>query len=341
MSGFLMIAKREEKDNFQIWQVAYSNGEARRITSDSFDHHDFRLTADDRCLITVQVERNNTISIIDDRVTSDLQSHEIMKGYSRNDGENGLAWSPDGKLVYAAKVDGNGDIWSMNADGSDRKRLTSAADLDVQPVVTRDGRSIVYVSRTNGRRNIWRMDIDGAHQTQLTAGNSELEPTITPDAKVVLFTNGDFGKRLLYSVSIDGGSANRLSEKNIRGPAAVSPDGRLVAVFFLDEKSEPKRWKILIMYFDGREMKVLDPSPPVNSNSSLKWTADGSGLTYSVSNEGQSSIYFLPIEGGPPRQVSNPAIGAITWFDWSPDGQRLAIARLTESSDAVLLRNFR
>jgi Tol biopolymer transport system component len=335
-----MIAKLSEQDSFQLWQVSFSNSDPVRITSDTFDHLDFRLTADGSTLVNVQVERDNTITL-DDATAGDNQSKQIAAGNGRNDGENGLSWSPDGRLVYAARQDGNGDIWSMKADGTDRRRLTYSPELDVQPTVSSNGRYIVYVSRTAGRSNIWRMDADGGNQTQLTTGNSELEPTVTADGRWVLFTSMDHGKRLLYRVSIDGGDSQRVSDKHIRGPAAAAPDGKAIAMFFLDQNVEPLKWKILIATLAGEPIRTIDPSQPIDTNSSLKWTVDGKALTYSVIGDGKSTIYTLPIDSGSPQRRTAPASGPITWFDWSKDGQKLALAHTTESSDAVLFRNFR
>jgi serine/threonine protein kinase len=340
LSGFLMIAKRSEQDSFQIWEVSFSTGDTVKVTNDTFDHLDFRLTADGRTLLNVQVEPNNTITI-EDVAAPDNYSKQIAFGNSRSDGRNGLSWTPDGRLVYAAKLDGNEDVWSMNADGTDRRRLTLSPDVDVQPTVSADGRYIVYVSRTTGRSNIWRMDADGGHQTQLTTGNAELEPTISADGKWVFFTSMDHSKRLLYRVSIDGGDSQRMSEKHIRGPAAASPDGNSLAVFFLDQNVEPAKWKILIMTPDGEPVRTINPLQPIDTFSSLKWTRDGKALTYSVSSDGKSTIYTLPIGSGSAQRRTAPAPGAITWFDWSRDGQQLAVAHITESSDAVLFRNFR
>jgi hypothetical protein len=50
-------------------------------------------------------------------------------------------------------------------------------------------------------------------------------------------------------------------------------------------------------------------------------------------------IVAQPIDGGAPKQLTHYNSGRIFWFDISRDGQ-LALARGSQSSDVVLIRNF-
>jgi hypothetical protein len=45
--------------------------------------------------------------------------------------------------------------------------------------------------------------------------------------------------------------------------------------------------------------------------------------------------------GGPPKQITNFESGQILDFDWSRDGRQLAVTRGSESSDIILISNFR
>ena len=40
---------------------------------------------------------------------------------------SGVAWTPDGRIVYTTEASGNPDVWIMNADGTRRVQLTSTA----------------------------------------------------------------------------------------------------------------------------------------------------------------------------------------------------------------------
>jgi len=45
------------------------------------------------------------------------------------------------------------------------------------------------------------------------------------------------------------------------------------------------------------------------------------------------------VAGGPPKAVTHFTSDDIRWFDWSRDGRR-ALARGTQPTDAVLIKNF-
>ncbi len=62
-------------------------------------------------------------------------------------------WSPKGdKIVYTADAGGRLQVFSINADGTGKKQLTTGKGNDGQPVWSRDGSSI-----------LWRSDQDGTH----------------------------------------------------------------------------------------------------------------------------------------------------------------------------------
>jgi Tol biopolymer transport system component len=73
----------------------------------------------------------------------------------------------------------------------------------------------------------------------------------------------------------------------------------------------------------------------------LRWTPDGRGITYADNRGGVGNLYVQPLSGGPPHPLTHFVSEGIVWFAWSQDGKQIAIARGTDSSDAVLVTNFR
>src|SRR5205085_12004011 len=106
----------------------------------------------------------------------------------------GLAWTPDGRVVYVSEESGNADIWVMNADGSDRKQLTTDPHRDATPDVSPDGRYIAFASERAGAENIWLMNIDGSNQRRLTGKSIERSPVFSADSKWVYFVSWETGK---------------------------------------------------------------------------------------------------------------------------------------------------
>src|SRR5256885_901367 len=85
---------------------------------------------------------------------------------------NGLttpSWSPDGSQIVFTGYDGGlSDLFIINADGTNLKRLTNDKYADLQPSWSPDGRAIAFVSDRTGISNIYLYDFGDANVYQLT-----------------------------------------------------------------------------------------------------------------------------------------------------------------------------
>jgi hypothetical protein len=73
------------------------------------------------------------------------------------------------RIIFTSSRDGNHDIYSMNPDGTDVRRLTTHPAADYAPSVSPDGRTVVFVSeRDGGNPEIYVMAADGQNQRRLT-----------------------------------------------------------------------------------------------------------------------------------------------------------------------------
>jgi len=83
-------------------------------------------------------------------------------------------------------------------------------------------------------------------------------------------------------------------------------------------------------------VKVFDYAVP--SASAVSWTPDGTGLSYTAASGGVAQIWTQPAAGGAPRQITQFRSDNTFMFAWSGDGKKIALARGTTNSDAVLIR---
>jgi TolB protein len=76
----------------------------------------------------------------------------------------GFSWSPDGKrLVFAADINANFDIWMLDRDSGNLTQLTEYPGLDDSPVFGPEGRQVAFISNRAGNRGIWIKDLaDGS-----------------------------------------------------------------------------------------------------------------------------------------------------------------------------------
>jgi Tol biopolymer transport system component len=229
----------------------------------------------------------------------------------------------------------------MNADGSNRKQLTSKAGSNHNPVVSPDGRSIIFTSDRSGSRHVWRMNIDGSDQRQLTNGLAEFLPSITPDGQWIVYSAISSGNVTLWKVPINGGTPIEIINRQVINPV-VSPDGKQIAYLFTEEappEAPPNR--IGIVAFEGGENLKTFEIPPglAGARTILHWSNDGRSLLYTVITNNVSNIWSQAVEGGKPVQLTNFKENLITAFDWSRDNRQLAVSRGILIRDALLITN--
>ncbi|HET7100512.1 MAG TPA: DPP IV N-terminal domain-containing protein, partial [Terriglobia bacterium] len=336
--SLLMIASDfSTPGQHQMWQVSYPNGEASRITNDLNDYVGLSVTADGGALATVKTESASNIWIAPKGEWD--HPRQITQGLSNADGTEGLSWTGDGKIVYASLANGNTSLWQVNPRDGESRKLVQTALPDSRPSACGGSDYLTFVTALNGGGpQIWRVNPDGSSLKQLTEGSYDMWPSCSPDGKWVVYWSLSSGKFEIWKVSIGGGTPVQLTNAAGAFSPSVSPDGKWLACSYKEEPQKP--WNLAILPFaGGKPVKTFEFLPATDSSSTTVWTPDGRAIAYIVQKGRVSNIVAQPIDGGTPRQLTHYDSGHIFWFDISSAGQ-LALARGSQSSDVVLIRNF-
>lgn len=328
-SELLVSASTGALGPIQIWKVSYPDGAVERVTNDLNAYVGISLSADGASLVTVQNNQSKTIWVAprDDM----RQEKQIATAASSS---HGIAWTPDGHIIFSSMAGSSLNLSAINADGSGRRQLTFGTGDNYHPSVSRDGRYIVFSSNRNGAAfNIWRMNAsDGSQPTQLTNGGADFYPYISPDGKWVYYEHQSEDVPTVWRVPMEGGQATRLTEKYASTPV-VSPDDRFVACrYYITAETRG----IAILPAEGGEPVKLLAIPIINWQR-VRWSADGRALYYTDERDGVYNIWSQPVGGGPPSQVTELKGEQIFSYEWSPDMKLLACERGVDISDVVML----
>jgi serine/threonine protein kinase/Tol biopolymer transport system component len=341
-SGLIMSALDSSSGQwFKLWELSYPGGSLRRLTNDLIDYEQVGVTADSNTLVTVEFQLPSSVWVAPAGDPS--AGHQIASSSAGWDGWGGLAWIPDGTLVYFSLASGNPDFWLMQADGSHARPLATTEGDKNAPSACPDGRTVLFDSEGARGDNIWRVDPDGTNVEQLTQGGTDGDPVCSPDSKWVVFDSARTGKWTLWKVPVDGGNPTQLTDYESRGPT-ISPDGKWIACIYFPDPANPGKRKIALVPFEGGQpARTIDferSMQPGSRDSGFKWTPDGLALAYLDVRKGVSNIWIQPLDGGPPKQLTHfgESDGVVS-FAWSRDGKQLAMARGTPVSDVVLISN--
>lgn len=331
-------------NSFQIWRLSYPEHQAQRVTNDPNNYEEISLAAESRTLVTMQTDVRANLwlataadltrdALRADGITAPPLTRRITTG--RTEGFQGLSVA-GGRIVFALTEHQQPDLWSVNADGSDRRRLTTGGGF--LPALSRDGRRIAYVSAQGGTHHIWCMEADGGNKKQLTDGGGESFPSITGDGKWVVYTSQSKERNSLWKVSTEGGGAIQLTHDSLCIKPAVSPDGTRIACTYRTDEAD--RWKIAVLPIDG-DTPIAFFALPNPYNQILRWSGDSQSLTYLEKRDGVHNIWRQPLDRAAAVQITNFTEDLIYNYDWlTADGGHLIVSRGLKTRDIVLIRNF-
>jgi len=326
----------------QLWFISYPKGQAKRLTNDLMNYQlcCLDLTQDGKTLVDTAVTTLSDLWIAP--AGDGAKAKQITP---RGPAVGRFSWMPDGRIVFAS-ADGN--LSTLNPDGSGRRLLTRGR-TSWDPSVCGDGRYIVYSAYGEQKIGVWRMDADGSNSIRIADETFALSPQCSPDGKWVIYLRGP--SWIPMRVAITGEkSPETLSQSpavGIGNVPAFSPDGKRIAYVAWPgpsggspdspSASQPNHLKVIA--FDGGALLHHFDWPPLASEP--RWAPGGQAVDYVLTRNGVSNIWRQNLAGGAPKQVTNFDSGQIFNFDWSRDGRQLALTRGTESSDVILISNFR
>ncbi|CAN5418168.1 hypothetical protein BH10ACI3_BH10ACI3_16510 [soil metagenome] len=339
----LFITGRENNRFFQLWEINLQTSDLRPITNDPNIYRNLSISADGKRILACQ---NLLYSNIWIAKAENLQDQsQITFGNLNRDGNEGVAWTPDGRIVYSSRLTGNVDIWSVRPSDGVRQQLTeNAGTRNEDPFITSDGNYLYFESTRSGQQHIWRANSDWSNLTQITFDENETEffPTVSPAGDILYYVQRTPKANVLWRHSLIDGKREMLTQPGKLTPGrflSMSPDGHYLV--FDDLRDDSKNGISEIVVFDvtsAAEPRIIAINSP---NVRVTFSPDGKFLDYYENRTEGVKFWRQPLTGAGDRELLfDLPHTRIEDVAWSPDGKTLAIARGRQEYDAILLTGF-
>ena len=237
----------------------------------------------------------------------------------------------NGRIAFTSFRDGElGDIWTMNPDGTQLRKLTAGPLYDAQADWSPDGQWLAFRRGPDASRRlgVWKMDLYGGSQRLLTEGDPAVptqnatQPAWTPDGQALLFraTLPPFADSDIWMMDTEGNGRHLVA--HVPGDQlypSYSPDMSRIA---FTTPVGPNDRAIYTMAADGSNLsKIFDVVGAYDS--APNWSPDGSRIAFESNQDGDMEVYVMQADGSDIRQLTQNTLhdeGPV----WSPDGTRIA-----------------
>ena len=227
------------------------------------------------------------------------------------------SWSPDGKRIAFTSsetgigaflhtqivMEGRPQIYVMDANGNNPRRLSNNNFAEWHPSWSPDGKRIAFTSSSDrptadGYWDIYVMDADGNNPRNLTNHpRGDWQPSWSPDSQRIAFVSSrDAFGWCIYVMDADGRNQQRLTDDSHADYSpAWSPDGEHIAFVSIREGN----YEIYVMDTDGKNPRRLTRNPAQDLHPS--WSPDGKRVVFVSHRDGNYEIYTVNADGA--RQV--------------------------------------
>jgi TolB protein len=244
--------------------------------------------------------------------TAHMLSNEIVKTLN---GRPGVFLS---QIGFASNRTGEWEIWLMDWDGANQRRITNHGALSILPSWSPDNERMVYTSFARGTSDMYIINRRGGGRMRVSSGlGLNTSATFSPVGNDIAFVGSVNGNPDIYVIRDDGSNVRRLTTTgSVESTPEWSPNGRQIS-FTSGRSGSPQ---IYVMDAEGTNVRRISFEGQWNDDAT--WAPDGERIAYTSRVNGRFQIRIANLITGESRIVAGE--GSNEQPTWSPDGQWIA-----------------
>jgi TolB protein len=219
------------------------------------------------------------------------------------------------------------ELYIVDYDGFNAKRITVNNSLNILPAWSPDGRSLAYTSYRQGSPAIFVARIFEGRSDNITKGDGQaFAPSFSPDGKQIAYASNKTGNMEIWVANADGTNAHRItSSPGIDTAPAWSPTGQEIA-FNSDRAGSPQ---IYVMDSEGLNVRRLTTVGNWNDAPAWNPSKEYPEIAYTSRLEVGGPVTFdiavIDLATRQVRQITSGR-GSCEYPSWAPNGRHLVFS---------------
>lgn len=254
--------------NREVWLMDYDGFNQQAVTVTKSLNLSPDLSPDGKRVVytsfrTAEGGTGQTIAIYD------IYGGKKFTLFSKGTLNSAPSWSPDGsKVSFTSNVNGNAELYVINADGSGLKQITFNRSIDTSPSWNPQTGQIAFTSDRSGNPMIYIMNDDGTNEQRLTfVGEYNESATWSPDGSKLAYVSRSGIQFDIYVVDMKTNVVTRLTQNEASNENPCwSPDSRHISF----ASNRTGKFQIWTMLYDGSKPRQLTRD---GENTSPSWAA--------------------------------------------------------------------
>ncbi len=241
-----------------------------------------------------------------------------------------------GKILYVS----NGDIYSINSDGTNPINLTNSQIVGRIEALSPDARKIAF--STTSLRDIFIMNIDGTDVVNITGGQglNNYFAAWLPDSNHIVFRTFEWDFSDIFLVSVDGIEQVKLTPPRAYGDKfdfiTLSPDGTTIwlrSLVFGAYTRDP------IYSMNINRTNILNLTSTAELDEFIAWSPDGGKVLFSSKGNEASNIFIANADGSDSINLTNVLSDIRNPF-FSPTGEKIMFSSNQDGVVDVFIMNI-